>query len=241
MKPVASRSRESGLPHRHGHWFFALALLVAVGGFFPSFLARLGETDGPHLLHGTTAFAWMVLLILQSWLVHHGHRPAHRALGRWSWLLVLPMLVGATLMLRSMLASEAPVYRKFGPTLAFIDITTIAYFVAAYVLALVHRRKVHLHARLMASTVVLVLPPALARLLPGIVPLITSFSQSLHVSLFLTEAVALLLVLRDWRGGRVHPPYVALLVFLVLQHAALLWIPRTVFWLDLCRWIAGHG
>lgn len=229
-----------GLPHPRGHGYFTLALLVALAGFFPSFIARLGETDGAHLLHGLSAFAWMGLLVVQSWLVHHGGRAAHRRIGRWSWLIVLPMLVGAALMLRSMLGSSGEFSRVFGPMLAFIDITTISYFLGAYLLALHFRRRVHLHARLMASTAVLVLPPALARLLL-VLGITGAFPVALQAALFLTEAVAAALLVSDWRRGRVHPPYVVLLVFLVLQHALLSSLPNSQAWQALCRWIAAAG
>jgi hypothetical protein len=51
--------------------------------------------------------------------------------------------------------------------LCFIDLTTIAYFAWTYGMALHHRKSIQLHARYMASTAPLLLPPALARLLSG--------------------------------------------------------------------------
>ncbi len=238
---AAARTAPRGTPgpmFTHAHWYFALAFLVVAAGFFPSFLARLGQTDVAHLVHGVSAFGWMGLLVVQSWLIHHGDRPTHRRIGRWSWLIVLPLLVGAALMLRSMLASDNGFARTFGPRLAFIDITTIGFFVCAYLLAIHHRRRVQLHARWMATTAVLVMPPAVARLMLN-VGLIGSFTHALHLSLLMTEFVALALIAVDRRGGRVFPPFVALFSFLVLQHVGLQWIPTTAAWQAVCRWIAG--
>ena len=220
------------------HWYFAAALLIAVAGFFPSFFQRLGETDTAHLVHGWSAFAWMSLLIVQSWLIHHGQRVWHRRVGRASFLAVVPLVVAGVLMMRSMLRSEGEFERAFGPQLVWIDLTTLSYFTVAYVLALVYRRQLPLHARLMVSTVVLVLPPAVARLLLN-VGAVDGFPPALHLSMLFSEAVALALIVHDYRRWRLHPPHLALLAFLILQHVALFWIPQSSAWLALCRAIAG--
>ncbi|HWT15437.1 MAG TPA: hypothetical protein VN581_06605, partial [Patescibacteria group bacterium] len=88
------------------------------------------------------------------------------------------------------------------------------------------------------STAVLVLPPALSRMLL-VIGVVEAFPAALQWSLVMTELVALALVVADRRGGRVHPPYPLLLAFLVLQHASLSWLPATAAWQAVCRWIAG--
>lgn len=218
------------------HWWLLLALLVVSIGFAPSFLLRLGRTDVPHLVHGASAFAWMVLLATQAWLIRTNRRELHRVLGRWSWLLVAILVGAGFVMLKRMLQSTGPFEQAFAPLLVFIDVTSLAYFVGAYLVALALRRKMHLHARLMVSTVVLVLPPAIARLLlnagvPG-------FPIALHASLACAELVALALIVHDARRWRVQPPYVVLLAFLVVQHAAMGFVAASPAWLAACRWYA---
>jgi hypothetical protein len=219
-------------------WYFAAALALAVAGFFPSFFARLGATDVTAMLHGISAFAWLVLLTLQAWLLGRGERRGHRALGRWSWLVVLPLVGAGAAMVKGMLLGGTPFQQRFGPTLAFLDLTTLAYFAVAYVLAIRWRRHLHLHARLMVSTAVLVLPPALARLAPVVVPGVESFSQALGLAMFATEAVVVALIVHDLRRWRLWPPYPTLLGFLALQHMSMQFVGAHPAWLAVCRWIA---
>jgi hypothetical protein len=54
---------------RKPHFYFSIAFLVAVGGFWPSFFSKLASTDRAHLIHGVTATLWMTVPILQSWLI----------------------------------------------------------------------------------------------------------------------------------------------------------------------------
>jgi hypothetical protein len=51
---------------RKPHFYFSIALLVAVGGFWPSFFSKLAITDKAHLIHGITATLWMTVPIIQS-------------------------------------------------------------------------------------------------------------------------------------------------------------------------------
>jgi hypothetical protein len=235
MHPM--RSRPALYPR--AAWYFAAAMAIAIAGFFPSFFQRLDQVDAAHRMHGFSALAWMGLLTLQAGLIRGGHRLWHRRLGRGSWLIVLPFVIGGVLMLRSMLSGTGEFSRAFGPMLAFLDVTTLTYFTAAYVLAIVYRRQVHLHGRLMASTAVLVLPPAIARLLPQLSPAVDSFMLSLHLSLLCAELVVVALIVHDLRRWRLHPPHPVLLAFLLLQHASMQWVAGTAAWLALCRWIAG--
>jgi hypothetical protein len=219
-------------------FYFAAALAVAVAGFFPSFFARLAQTSAAPMLHGISAFAWLSLLVLQAWLIHRGERRWHRTLGRWSWLVVLPLVGAGLVMVKAMVAGTTPFQQRFGPMLAFLDLGTLLYFTLAYVLAIRWRRQLHLHARLMATTAVLVLPPALGRLAPAVVPGVESFTQALDLAMFATEAVTLALIVHDLRRWRLWPPYPILLAFLALQHLTMQWVGAHPAWLAFCRWLA---
>jgi hypothetical protein len=46
---------------RQPHFYFLIAFLIAVGGFWPSFFSKLSSTDTAHLIHGVTATLWMTI------------------------------------------------------------------------------------------------------------------------------------------------------------------------------------
>ena len=223
--------------YRHAYAYFLLALLVAVGGFYPSFFGRLGQTDPIRMFHGVMATLWLVMLIVQSWLYAQRHLRVHRMVGRSSLLVVPLFLISGLLVTHAMLAGQERGFVKaFGTMLAVLDLTTLLYFAWTYCMALAYRSRVQLHARYMASTAVLLLPPALARLLAGSqLPFIDSFMAALHGAYFVSELAVVGLLLSDARNGGIKKPYLILLVFMLLQHASVLVTPKIGWLNDLAR------
>lgn len=227
--------------YRNAHFYFLVVFLVVLGGFGPTFYTRLGETGLPYVIHGVSATLWMVMLMAQSWLITHGKPRWHRRIG-WSSVVVLPVLiVSGFYMVRLMLSVRFEDYGPLAYSLALIDIPSLLLLAAFYVLAIVHRRTVKLHSRYMAATVILLLPPALGRFLVFWVPGIESLPAALNPMMLLTELVAVGLVVDDWRGGKVYPPYVVTLGFLVVVHALMWPVQEMAWWHGFSGWLAGTG
>ena len=147
--------------YRQSAFYFLAVLLIAVAGFYPSYFSVLAKTDLVHHFHGITATAWMLLLIAQAWFIRSRRLQVHRLVGKISLLLVPLFLFSGILVIKSMLNSQSGFSLTFGKRLAWIDIITISNFALFYCLAIYYRKNVQLHARFMASTAILVLPPAL--------------------------------------------------------------------------------
>ena len=233
-----SPQRRPGI-YRNAYIYFSLALLVAIIGFFPSYFAKLRDTDAVHHFHGIMASVWMIGLITQSWLMRQGMIWAHRTVGKISLLIAPLFVISGIFVVHAMLTSIDESSQAFGGRLAFIDVMTMCYFSAAYLLAIHHRRRTQLHARYMASTVILVLPPALVRILGTFVPGIDSFEAALHGSYFICEAIVAMLLLDDYRNGGVRAPYVFLLSILVLEHLSFVVSPSWLWWTTVISWIRG--
>lgn len=223
--------------YRNAAFYFLLALLIAVAGFWPSYFAQLPQTDAAHHLHGISATCWMLLLITQAWLQRTRRRRAHRWLGRASILVVIAFAVSGALMMQAMLRSSSPFSQQFGVRLAFLDLTSVLFFVLAYGLAIAQRRNVQLHARWMASTALLVLPPALSRFLGHYVPGVESFDQALYGSYLIVEAAVLVLIAQDCRSGGLRAPYLALLALMLVQHGLVGRVSEAAWWLPIADWI----
>lgn len=221
-------------------FWFLLLLGTALVGFWGTYFTRLAETNGIRHAHAATAFAWVLLLVTQAWLMRQRNFALHRALGRTSLLLAPLFVVTGLFLVQDMLAHPSPFAQAFGVRLAFIDLTSLAWFAIAYGLALHHRRETPLHARYMASTALLVLPPALVRALGMNIPAITSFEMAFHLGYFVTEFLLLALIAHDWRSeGRIRAPYLWLMVLTVLQQIAFVMLPDVPAWTRVCGWIAG--
>ncbi|MRW89119.1 hypothetical protein GJ699_03895 [Duganella sp. FT80W] len=219
--------------YKRAYAYFILALLIAIGGFYPSFFGRLGQTDPIRMFHGTMATIWLLMLIVQSWLYAHRRLKLHRLIGRLSLVVVPLFLISGFLVLHDMLSGQQRGFVKaFGTLLGFLDLTSILYFAWTYCMAIANRNRIQLHARYMASTATLLLPPALARLMVGLhFPFVTSFISAVHAAYFATELVVAALLVSDSRNGGIRKPYVILLVFTVLQHLSVLITPG-ITWLN---------
>lgn len=204
-------------PYRRTPFYFGLLLLAGLAGFYPSYLARLGHTDLIHHMHGLTAFAWMVMLVLQASLIRWRQRPLHRRVGRAAFVLVPLFIASGMVLAWSMVHADNPFARIFGPRLAVVDVSTMVGFAAAFALAIKHRRNIHLHARYMGATGLLILPPALARLAKNTMPAVSSFPAAFHIGYLLTELVVAALIVQAWRSRQPARPFVLLMALLVLQ------------------------
>jgi hypothetical protein len=201
--------------------YFFLLLLTALVGFFPSFYSKVGESRAVHQFHGGVATLWLLMLISQSWLIRARQLQLHRLMGRMSVVLAVLFVASGLMIVHDMLSNDSGFSKAFGPRLAFIDLSSILYFAFAYVMAIVYRRDMGLHARFMASTALPLLPPALARVLGSyVLPDGSTFAMALHLSFIAAELVVLVLLLDDRRRGKVRAPYLILLVVLLVQHAS---------------------
>src|SRR5260370_40832958 len=155
-------------PHllRKPHFYFSIAFIVAVVGFWPSFFSKLSSTDAAHLIHGFSATLWMTVPILQSWLISRRKFGLHRRLGWGALLILAPILVVSglhmvQLMIVSYQQSHAIRLLKF----TFLDISAMTFFAAFLGLALwrIRRQDMCGHARYMAGDLLFSLETALAR------------------------------------------------------------------------------
>jgi len=211
-------------------WYFAAGILITWVGFSKSYFARLGANDIYHHIHGATAGAWMTLLIVQPILYHKNKLALHRKLGRIASIILVPLLVlGGLKMMHSMLNSQ-----QFYPPgvvyqLAYIDACSILLFLLFFGLSLYNSKDIHAHARYMACTILVILPPAIVRAL-FLAPWFDNFTKALNAGYFLTELALIVLLLDDRRYGPVRRPYMVALLLFVLLHVTLNLVPAWGWW-----------
>jgi hypothetical protein len=220
------------LLYANAHWYFGAGLLVIVVGFFKSYFNNLGANDLAHHIHGIAALLWMLMFIVQPLTFSKGKLPWHRIIGKVSFGLVPVVVLSGLHIVQLMILGKAH-YPPMAPyQLAFIDLFSLTQFVVFYIMAIVTRKKLHLHARYMAATVFLFIIPGLGRALLFI-PGINSFDQVVNISLVLTEVVLLFLIWDDKRSGQFRLPYMLAFVLFAVQIAGYNTVGRMDWWVHL--------
>ncbi|MCJ2178207.1 hypothetical protein [Novosphingobium album (ex Hu et al. 2023)] len=179
-------------------------------------------------LHGIAMLAWLSLLMTQAVLAGRGGLALHRKLG-WASAGMLPLIV----VLASMTCLAALPINMFPP-----------FFTAAYFLALVHvsvvifavvvatavsrRGQPDWHKRLMVGSTILLMEPALGRVLP--MPFIMPWGEWLSMAIQL--GVAALIVRHDRKElGAIHPATVVVGISVVLSHVVVEVLAVTPAWI----------
>lgn len=231
------------MPYPRGYYFVGGLLLLTVLAFWPSYFSQLGAVPWQYHVHGVAAVLWMLLLIWQSWSIHHGRRAAHRSTGRASFVLTPLFLAGSLLVIATMANGAGQFRAMFGARLAIVDIIAVAAFAYFVFNALAQRRNVGLHAGYMLATAFLLFGPVAARLIPAFVPGLTiraleelpRFATAFHIGNALAFAGAIWIYARSRPGGR---PFALAAAVVVAQSAVFETIGRSSWWGELIIAIA---
>jgi hypothetical protein len=228
-KPLNVKRPFDGQDKRHysfykrDYFYFTLAFVVIMAGFWPSFFKRLGATDASHMIHGISATLWTTVPIIQAWLIGRRHFVLHRRFGRVAILLVPIVVVSGLHMVQIMILDDPGIAQPLRSKLVFLDTSAMLFFAFVFSLALknIYLRHIKAHAQYMACTVLIVLEPGLERFLVLWAPGIHNFTVALNVALVIMEIIVATLIYIEWRSDRVRPPYVMTLAFFVIVHVLL--------------------
>ena len=238
---TATAPLQAGTPPRvlypHAQWYFLAAMAITWLGFSRTYFAVVRTEPLIHHIHGALMGGWIALLVVQPILYQRGRLQLHRTLGRWGVYLLMPaIVVCGFLMDRRMLQTHnAP------PTiidqLSFLDLTSLIMFPAFIILSILYARNVQIHARYIVCTVLLLMPPALARAL-FMIPPMQSFRVNVNVAEALVNLVLLLLIAGDKRRGRIWSPYPVAFVMFSVTAIVSNYAKNWAWWLSVSGWLA---
>lgn len=235
VRSEAAAVRRPGLWGTGSAIWIAALLALALAGFWSSYVSRLDTAGAVTHLHAGLMLAWFAMLFVQPWLVRTRRLDLHRRIGRLSYGLV-PAIVATCLWLSQLRMSAAtPQTFGFQSFILYLGVAASAMFLLFWGLAIRHRREPGLHARYMAGTALVLIDPALARLLllmqvPG--PLLQWISYGLVFAIL----GVLLWRGRGWPGQRA---FVVVGAVFALNLALLFVVPRAEAWQAFARFWGG--
>ncbi len=219
------------MPFRHAIWFLLLLVPMIAVAFWPQYFSDVPHASVALHAHGLTASAWIALAILQTWSIHARQVALHRSLGLALFVIVPLFAAGALLAMQSMAVKTLaghPFYSKFGVFLGLDDAIAALAFLAFVRAALIHRRRVWLHAGYMLSTVLLVLPPIVTRLLPPLpIPGLPPFDVAYLTAELSAGVIAAVLA---WRYPKARRPFLTAAIVTVIQAMLVETFGRTGAW-----------
>ncbi|MEM7430767.1 MAG: hypothetical protein AAF351_02390 [Pseudomonadota bacterium] len=197
--------------YKNAHWWLLIPVLLVVIGFFPSYWLRFTEMPWRLHLHGLTATAWFVFLVVQPYLITRGNVQSHRRVGMVGLVLAGGVVLsGLNIIPHNLVNEQLPETAGYG--LALVDVVLVGGFTLAVVMAIKTSKRLSDHARWMISTAFWALPPGLFRLL--LVPVFVFGGDNpaalIPVALGASGVICtIVLALIMIRERRAHPAYMA--------------------------------
>lgn len=187
-------------------------------------------------VHGALMSGWLILLIAQASLAGRGSLALHRQLGWLSAVMVPAIMVVASITCFTAIRQGLTPPFFSGPyflALIHVDVTIFGLMIAT---ALLRRKETAWHQRLMLGSTVLLLEPALGRILP--MPLIVPWGEWLAMAIQL--GVVLLIARNDTRTlGQWHPATRLVALCVVAGHVLVELLSVTPAWVSLTGRIIG--
>jgi hypothetical protein len=178
-------------------------------------------------LHGALCLAWVLLFILQTFLVRARRTPLHRSLG----LAAIPIAVGILVsgMATAAWATERDLATvPTAPANMIGTLTSLSIFTGLVIFAIGMRSRPDWHKRLMMLATIVVLWPAFFRF-RHLMPFVPQ--PEIWLALVLADLPILVAAVRDKLVyGRVHPVWWVFGIALVVEQVAELLLFETAFW-----------
>ena len=241
MSRIVQDSASLARPGQRWFWLTGalFAALVVFVGFSPTFYLRnlfgTPQLSTLKLVHGTVFSAWVLLFVVQTWLVATNRRDIHRVLGAFGALLLVAMcVVGYRMAIESGRSGFTPDPAKVS-ALSFmaVPLFDLGVFALLVSVALVLRARSDWHKRLMLVATLSLLPPAIARVALQFPPLPVLPIAFGGTALVIVAAMGL----DRATLHRLHPATLWGSLFVILSLPGRLLIASTQAWKDLAAWL----
>lgn len=221
---------------KSGYYFLALFALV-IAGFWPSYFAKFldGTADFTSYLHfhATLAILWVFMLIAQPILIRQKKFALHKKIGKLSYILVPLIFISIILLAHSTLRGPR---ENVGLEL-WVPFKDLLIFAVGYGIAITYRHTMAIHARGMIVAGIVLIEPALVRLILYVFFPNEGFAPSGYLSMIVllyALLIGLIISERKQKVGRwVFPLALGLYIFV---HSVLLLQIRIPGWQSFAEW-----
>lgn len=226
----------------------AIFVLIAFGGFIPTYWAKLvgGSFDAPPIIHihGALFFIWTLYYFTQTALVSAGRTLDHRRWGLAGISLATAMSIAVVLaVISGFRLADAQGYGEASRRFSAVSLLSLPLFIGFFTAAIVKVRQAEWHKRLMILAMIPLMHAAIGRVFqtilqpPGSIgpaPVFVTILPGLTADLLIVVAMVY-----DWRTrGAPHPAYIIGLPILAGTQLLLVAVAATPGWLIFTNAIA---
>jgi hypothetical protein len=222
-----------------GFWFTGMLLLVLLGFADSYFLVEAERHNLTTHLHSVLMTMWLLLVIVQAFLVRAGKMGGHRLGGRIS-ILLAPMMVFFALAVATEQFGSAAADPDFEGRLRdfWLAFWNIVIFAVFFALAVVKRKQTAVHARYVIAATLTLLPMAAFRLFARYGPRLEMIDP-LNMAFLATEIVLMILIALDATKLEVRGPYILALPLVLLWHLLQAHVGGFHWWASFAVWFNG--
>ncbi len=236
------------LYHNLGYWFLLFIVLV-FAGFYHTYFSVLFQPVKPVIhIHFVLMAIWIVMLIVQPFLIKYKKPALHRLIGRISYVVVPLLLLTTFILIRNeyydsisdlenrSIPGQGPLSHteilKQAAAQQGLALFYFIWFFVFYLLAIKNKKKSPVHARYMLATSLSLLGPTVDRMiffvfkmdkLPGSLPIEL-------VAFCMADAVLAVLLLKDYRENRPVKTLLTALFIYIMGQALYFSLPGTPIW-----------
>ncbi len=199
--------------YRYTGYFLLLLIPLIFAGFYKSYFQPFPHF-GPNItvlvhLHAFIASVWVLILIVQPFLIFNKKLALHRKVGKLSYI-VFPLLV------LSFIPQILKIIRTENIANLFFPLGNGALLIAFYSLAIYYRKQRSKHMRYMIASALVLLGPTVGRIGTDLLGRSDLFTQNMQYAIIYTILISL--IFYDRKNHRKFQPYVvAIAGFIVHQ------------------------
>lgn len=201
-----------------GYWMLLFIPLVFAAFYktyivkFPHFAANF---DVRIHVHAFLASVWVLILIVQPFLIVNKKLAWHQAVGKFSYI-IFPLLI------LSFIPGVLKSIHKGDYNTTFFPIADCTLLIAFYLLGIFYRKKSPEHMRYMIASALVLFGPTIGRILPNLLRLPDFLSQNIQYTI--TYIVLAGLILYDRKNKKRYQPYLVAIAGFVIHQLVFYWV-----------------
>lgn len=212
---------------------FIVILGVVVLGFFKTYFGLFPSFNNVTLIqhiHGMLFTLWFVLLIIQPMLIRYGKYQAHRAIGKFTYVLVPCIIISIHFIAReaylNAIAAHAPKHGilagMYFPTYQIFD------FFVLYLLAIINKHRTPYHMRYIIATSLAIAGAGLRRVFTHVMGL--DGGEAVLLGFLVPDLLLAGLIIYDKIKGNNSRAYIISFFILAISHYSFYFLPDSALW-----------